>query len=257
MKNPITLILLLAANLSFGQIMMLFEVETPNKDNMESVAENWFGAVKSITGDDNGITMHDKGWASKSVYFVQWYDDLKDMVETMKNQESKSVKVMEYIQSKPSDPELLNVFNSITDPKQSSVWEYVPELSMMDDFFKLSESERDQMQYRRFQYIDVAMNAGQDFEMHRKKANSLSKKIGVKYHIAVFRNVFGGKDSDYLTILIDSNRLDYMKNFTDRMSIRRNSPDWGNNNNPWDLSKFSVIKTEEISKNLAFKILDN
>ena len=101
------------------------------------------------------------------------------------------------------------------------------------------------------------MNAGQDFEMHRKKANSLSKKIGVKYHIAVFRNVFGGKDSDYLTILIDSNRLDYMKNFTDRMSIRRNSPDWGNNNNPWDLSKFSVIKTEEISKNLAFKILDN
>ena len=33
------------------------------------------------------------------------------------------------------------------------------------------------------------------------------------------------------------------------------SPSSGNNNNFWDLSKFSVIKTEEISKNLDFKIL--
>ena len=48
---------------------------------------------------------------------------------------------MEYIQSKPSDPELLKQFNSITDPKQSSVWEYVPELSMMEDFMKLSVQE--------------------------------------------------------------------------------------------------------------------
>ena len=74
---------------------------------------------------------------------------MKDMVTTMESQESKTTeKVMEYIQSKPSDPELLKQFNSITDPKQSSVWEYVPELSMMEDFMKLSVQERNKMAYR-------------------------------------------------------------------------------------------------------------
>ena len=52
--------------------MMLFEAETPNKQNMSDMAQNWFNAVKSVTGEDNGITMHHKGWASKGVYFVQF-----------------------------------------------------------------------------------------------------------------------------------------------------------------------------------------
>ena len=73
--------------------MVLFEAETPDKQNMSQIAQNWFGAVKSVTGDDNGITMHHKGWGSKGVYFVQWFEDMKDMVKTMESQESKTEKV--------------------------------------------------------------------------------------------------------------------------------------------------------------------
>ena len=51
--------------------MVLFEAETKDKQNMSQIAKNWFSAVKSVTGDDNGITMHHKGWGSKGVYFVQ------------------------------------------------------------------------------------------------------------------------------------------------------------------------------------------
>ena len=51
--------------------MVLFEAETTDKQNMSQIAQNWYSAVKSVTGDDNGITMHHKGWGSKGVYFVQ------------------------------------------------------------------------------------------------------------------------------------------------------------------------------------------
>ena len=51
--------------------MVLFEAETTDKQNMSQIAKNWFSAVKSVTGDDNGITMHHKEWGSKGVYFVQ------------------------------------------------------------------------------------------------------------------------------------------------------------------------------------------
>lgn len=257
MKKSILLVFLVSFNFSFGQIMMLFEAETPNKQNMSEIGQNWFSAVKSVTGDDNGITMHHKGWASKGVYFVQWFDDMEDMVETMKNQETNTSKVMEYIQSRPSDPNLLNEFNSITDPKQSTVWEYMPELSMMEEFMKLSVKERNNMAYRRFSFINTGMNSGGEFETFRKKANELDKKRGVNYHVAVFRNIFGGKDADYLTILIDKTRLDYMNNFINRMEKRRNSTDWETNRNRWDLSKFNTVKTEEVFKNMDFKISSN
>ena len=69
MKRVFILSFLLLSNLSFSQVMLLFEVETSNKNNMTTVAENWFGALKEVIGDDNGITMHHKGWSSKTVYF--------------------------------------------------------------------------------------------------------------------------------------------------------------------------------------------
>tara|TARA_B100001093_G_C26620846_1_gene924545 strand:+ start:38 stop:811 length:774 start_codon:yes stop_codon:yes gene_type:complete len=257
MKKNILLVFLVSFNFSFGQIMMLFEAETHNKQNMSDMAQNWFNAVKSVTGEDNGITMHHKGWASKGVYFVQWFNDMEDMVKTIENQESNTSKVMEYIQSKPSDPNLMKEFNSITDPKQSTVWEYVPELSMMEEFMKLSVKERNNMAYRRFSFINTGMNSGSEFEMFRKKSNELDKKRGVSYHVAVFRNIFGGKDSDYLTILIDKTRMDYMNNFISRMEKRRNSSDWETNRNRWNLSKFNTVKTEEVFKNKKFKISSN
>ena len=86
--------------------------------------------------------------------------------------------------------------------------------------------ERNNMAYRRFSFINTGMNSGSEFEIFRKKSNELDKKRGVSYHVAVFRNIFGGKDSDYLTILIDKTRMDYMNNFISRMEKRRNSSDW-------------------------------
>ena len=252
MKNLFFLSFLLVSSLSFGQIMVLFEADTPDKNNMAEVAQNWFGAVKAVSGDDNGITMHHKGWASTSVYFTWWYDSLKDMAENIEKQESMNNKVMEYLGANPTDPELVQKFNSITDPRQNSVWEYVPELSQMDDFMALTKEERDQMQYRRFQYINVAMNAEGAYIDHQKKAYAIDEKRGVKYHVAVFKNVFGGKDSNYLSIIIDKNRLEYMSNFTERMRVRRESPDWGKNANPWDLTTYNVLKTDEIIKILKF-----
>ena len=257
MKKLIIFTFLVSINICSAQIMVLFEAETPDKQNMSQIAQNWFGAVKSVTGDDNGITMHHKGWGSKGVYFVQWFKDMKDMVTTMESQESKTKKVMEYIQSKPSDPELLKQFNSITDPKQSSVWEYVPELSMMEDFMKLSVQERNKMAYRRFSFINAGMNSGGEFEMFRKKGKELDEKRGVSYHVAVFRNIFGGKDADYLTVLIDKTRMDYMNNFINRMDKRRKAKDWKTNRNRWDLTKYNTVKTEEVYKNLDFKISSN
>ena len=252
MKKSILLIFLVSFNFSFGQIMTLFEAETVDKQNMSQIAQDYFSALKSVTGDDNGITMHHKGWGSKGVYILQWFDDMKDMVETMESQESKAPEVMEYLQSKPSDPSILKQFNSITDPKQSSVWKYVPELSTMENFSKLSKEERDQMTYRRFSFINVGMNSADEFVMHTKKGIELDKQREVSYHVAVFKNVFGGKDSNYLSIIIDKNRLEYMSNFTERMRVRRESPDWGKNANPWDLTKYNVIKTDEIFKILKF-----
>ena len=255
MKKTI-LLSLLCINFSYGQIMVLFEVETPDKNNMTQIAQNWFNAMQAVNGDTNGISMHNKGWNSKGVYFVQWFDDLSDMAETMEKQEKMSEKIIKHLESTPSNPDDLVAFNSISDPKQSSVWEYVPELSMMSDWSKLSQKEKDQMNYRRFSFINTGMNAQNEFEAFRKKGNELDKKRGVNYHMAVFRNIFGGKDSDYLTIIIDKSRIDYMKNFIGRMEKRRNSPGWENNQNPWDLNKYNTIKSEEIYKNVDFKLSD-
>lgn len=96
------------------------------------------------------------------------------------------------------------------------------------------------------------MNAEGTYIDHQKKAYAIDEKRRVKYHVAVFKNVFGGKDSNYLSIIIDKNRLEYMSNFTERMRVRRESPDCGNNDNPWDLTKYNVIKTDEIFKILNF-----
>lgn len=70
MKNLIIFIFF-SINISSAQIMVLFEAETTDKQNMSQIAQNWFSAVKSVSGDDNGITMHHKGWGSKGVCFVQ------------------------------------------------------------------------------------------------------------------------------------------------------------------------------------------
>jgi hypothetical protein len=254
MKKISFLLFVLAANLSYGQIMGLFEAETPNKKNMSQIGQNWFGGVKAVMGDANGISMHHKGWGSKGVYFVQWYDDLEDMVKTMKKQEGKNAEIVQKIGEKPGDPNLLQEFNAITDPKEASVWEYVPELSQMDNWSKLSREAKDELSYRRFSFVNVAMNAQGEFETFRKAANDLDKKIGLTYHVAVFRNIFGGKDSDYLTILIDKNRIEYMNNFEERMKKRRAYKGWQDERKPWNLEKFNVIKTEEVYKNMNFKL---
>ena len=96
-----------------------------------------------------------------------------------------------------------------------------------------------------------------EFEMFRKKGKELDEKRGVSYHVAVFRNIFGGKDADYLTVLIDKTRMDYMNNFINRMDKRRKAKDWKTNRNRWDLTKYNTVKTEEVYKNLDFKISSN
>ena len=257
MKKILLLTLLLSTSVSFGQIMVLFELETHDKDNMEKVAENYFSAVQAVTGDNIGMTMHHKGWSSKTVYFIIWYNDMKDMAEKMGRQEEMESEIFEKLSSTPLDPEMINTFNAISNPKQSSVWEYVPELSMMEDYMNLPKEERDSFRYRRFQYVNVAMNAGPAYEARSIKAKTMDKERGIKFHLAVFRNIFGTTDANYLNILIDKNRLDYMKNFSDRMTKRRASEDWGKNPNPWDLSLYNVTKMEEVVKNLDFKIQTN
>lgn len=45
-----------------------------------------------------------------------------------------------------------------------------------------------------------------------------------------------------------------MNNFINRMDKRRKSKDWETNRNRWDLTKYNTVKTEEVYKNLNFKI---
>ena len=37
---------LFVAKVSIGQVMVLFETDTTDKENITEVAQNWFGAVK-------------------------------------------------------------------------------------------------------------------------------------------------------------------------------------------------------------------
>ncbi len=48
-----------------------------------------------------------------------------------------------------------------------------------------------------------------------------------------------------------------MNNFIDRMEKRRNASDWKTNRNRRDLSKFNIVKTEEVIKWTDFKISSN
>lgn len=246
---------LFVAKVSIGQVMVLFETDTTDKENITEVAQNWFGAVQKITGDDNGISMHHKGWSSTTVYFLSWYDSMKEMVEAREKQDKMTPQIEEHLRIKPSTSKPLKKFNLITDPRQASVWEYMPEVSQMDDYLNLSQEERDAMQYRRFQYINVSMNSDDAFIEHQKKQYELDEKRGFNYHIAVFKNIFEGKDSDYLTVIVNKTRMEYMRNFMERMKIRRASPDWDKQLNSWDLTQYHVIKTEEVYKNLDFSLL--
>ena len=51
--------------------------------------------------------------------------------------------------------------------------------------------------------------------------------------------------------------MDYMNNFINRMDKRRKAKDWETNRNRWDLTKYNTVKTEEVYKNLDFKISSN
>jgi hypothetical protein len=64
------------------------------------------------------------------------------------------------------------------------------------------------------------------YEAWNKKMNALDKKLGISYHFAIFKSVFGAKDADYMVVCIDKSQFDYFRNWEKRTEIREKSAEY-------------------------------
>ena len=64
------------------------------------------------------------------------------------------------------------------------------------------------------------------YEAWNKKMNALVKKLGISYHFAIFKSVFGAKDADYMVVCIDKSQFDYFRNWEKRTEIREKSAEY-------------------------------
>lgn len=223
MKNFFIKILLLTGVLSQAQaVMVVTEIETTSKDDFSTVVNFWMSAMKTAHKIQDMQTSIFAEPESNTMQFIQWFESKTAMVERMEFLESNEEKVWATMQTMDPLPEgTFKAFSAATDFRESSVWEYMPELSTTPQTWEtLSQEQRDQFPYNRVQFIDVATNQERAYEQQNKDYNALDKELGISYHYAVFKSVFGAKDADYMVICIDKSRFEYHKNWEARMNIR-------------------------------------
>jgi hypothetical protein len=226
-------------------VIVLSEAETESIPTFEAVMNQWMGALKTTMNIEDARMNVFREQGTRKLQMLQWFDSLSDMAKYIENQDANNDKIIQAFQGMtPMAEGTFEKFGKTTDFKESTVWKFRPDLSTADETFSpLSQEEKDKTVYRRVQYMSVDFGQNEAFEANRKKTNELDKSLGIKFHVAVFENVFGSKDADYMVILLDNSRFDYHKNWEARMEIRRASQAWqdaiSNNNN---LGNWSVLR---------------
>lgn len=243
MKNTIIKLFLLAVvSVQAQAVMVVSEIETTSADNFSSVVSFWMSAVKTGLEIDDMQTYVFAEPQSKKMQFAQWFESKTAMVDRMELQDANQEKIWGAMQEmEPLADGAFEAFNSATNFRESSVWEYMPELSTTPETWEtLSQEERDQFPYNRVQFIDVATNADTAYEQWTKDVNAIDKELGISYHYAVFKSIFGAKDADYMVICIDKSRFEYHNNWKTRMDLRNKNEKFSamiseNNNDKWSV----------------------
>ena len=150
--------------------------------------------------------------------FLQFFDTLSDMATHMDKQENNRKQIVEaFMKMDPLPDGTWDTFDEVTNFRESSVWEFQPDLSTTPETWSiLSEAEKAELFYRRVQYVTVKTNQDNSYEDWTKKMNALDKKLGISYHYAVFKSVFGAKDADYMVMCIDTSQFEYFSNWEKR-----------------------------------------
>lgn len=225
-------------------VLVISEVETTDISAFEVTLNQWISTVKKVMEiEDAKMRVHQID-GSRELIVTRWFESMKDMVDNMEMERAKNEEIGAILSSSPEPEEgSWNRFVSNTDFKGSSVWEFVPEASTLPASVEgMSKEQKDEMLYRRVQYFSVDLMQGDAFEAWWKKANEADAKLGIKYHFAMFRSVFGGNDADYMIILLDKSRFDYYNNWEERMNKRMASEEFKTMMANSDASKWSAIK---------------
>ncbi len=225
-------------------VMVVSEIEAKDVTAFESTLNHWMTAVKKVTGiEDARMRVHQVD-GSRELIVTRFYSSMQDMVTSMELEKAKDEEIGAALNSMPEPFEgSWNRFVSNTNFKGNSLWEFVAEGSTVPKSWEnMSDEERDQLLYRRVQYFSVDLMQGDAFEAWWKKASEADAKIGINYHVAMFKSVFGGNDANYMIILIDKTRFDYYNNWEDRMKIRMANEEFTKMMSEMDNSKWSVIK---------------
>ena len=229
MKKFLFIIVALSMFTAYGQpVMVVSEVETEDMTAFKSVMGQWMGAVKKTMDMEDARVRTFQEAGSRKLQIVQWFDSMSDMAKYMEGTDAKRSEIMQNMESMDPMPEgSWEKFTDATSFKESSLWKYRPELSTTPETFSpLSREEKDKISYRRVQHMTV--NVGDDgaFEEFWKKVNEMDKNLGISYHMAVFENVFGARNSSYMVVLLDTSRFNYHKNWEARMNKRQADEAW-------------------------------
>ncbi|MFH6769754.1 hypothetical protein V8G56_13455 [Gaetbulibacter aquiaggeris] len=225
-------------------IMVVSEIETTDVSAYEDILNRWMSSLKKVTETESAQMRVHQVDGSRELIATRFYGSLQEMADTRKNEKEKEEQIAEEFRSMPGQLEgSWDQFLSSTDFKNSSVWEFVSEGSTLPRSWEsMTQEERDQLLYRRVQYFSVDLMQGDAFEAWWKKASEADAKLGINYHVAMFKSVFGGNDADYMIILIDKTRFDYYNHWEDRMKTRMASEEFKTLMSGSDNSKWSVIK---------------
>ena len=225
-------------------VMVVSEIETTDVSAYGDILNRWMSSVKKVTETESAQTRVHQVDGSRELISTRFFGSLQEMADTRKNEKEKEEQIVEEFRSMPGQSEDgWDRFVSNTNFKNSSVWEFVSEGSTVPKSWEsMSQEERDELLYRRVQYFSVDLMQGDAFEAWWKKVSEADAKIGINYHVAMFKSVFGGNGADYMIILIDKSRFDYYNNFEDRMKKRMESEEFKAMMSDSDTSKWSVIK---------------
>ena len=243
MKKLIFTLLIAATTGLNAQIMVVNEIETESPENFSSILTQWMAAIKTTLEIEDAKTYTFAEPGTKKMQFLQFHESLTDMVAYRNRQDENQEKIWNTLQSMEPLPEgTVDAFNDVTSFKESSVWEFMPELSTTPETWNiLSRVEKDEQFYRRVQYVNVKMNADNAYEDWNKKMNALDKKLGISYHYAIFKSVYGAKDADYMVMCIDKSQFEYFSNWEKRTEIREKSEEYKALVGELSISQWSII----------------
>ena len=243
MKKLIFTLLIASTTALNAQIMVVNEIETESPENFSSLVTHWMTAIKTALEIEDNKTYTFSEPGTKKMQFLQFHETLTDMVAYRKKQDENQEKIWNTLQSMDPLPEgTIDTFNDVTSFRESSVWEFMPELSTTPETWSiLSRAEKDEHLYRRIQYVTLKMNQDNAYEDWNKKMNALDKKLGISYHYAIFKSVFGAKDADYMVMCIDKSQFDYFRNWEKRTEIREQSDEYKALVEELSISQWSVI----------------